>query len=258
MCLAPILLLPCLNACFFTGAGDSGEADVTPAPPTKLDLLLVIDTSGSMKEESSAVLLGASDVIGALGDTDWQIAVTTTSASFGSGLTPDLDPGEAGTLSGPVIVPGDDAATGLREVLACTTIYWKDSDLLSDPQYAAAADGSCPLPSAAAAMCERGGDVPGDCFSTDSSISEDQAAVNADFWRDDALPRAVVISDEGDGSRRVTSSDADVTAYIDLYGQLSADFRLYVLGPAYPDGDGSCLDSAQTWGVERYKNAATQ
>ena len=34
--------------------------------------------------------------------------------------------------------------------------------------------------------------------------------------------------------------------------------RFAVIGPPYKDKDGSCLDSAQTWGVERYQAAASE
>ncbi|GDX80069.1 hypothetical protein LBMAG42_18800 [Deltaproteobacteria bacterium] len=286
----PAVLLPlALVGCFFTGEADSGADSAAPAAPPQIDLLLVIDTSGSMKEESSAVLLGASEVIDALGDSDWRIGVMTTSADYGHGLTPGIDPGEAGTLAGDPVTAGTGADDALRAILACNTIYWKDSDLLSDPSYAAAADGSCPLPAGdevpreylecvcpagwnesegagteeglevvAAALCERGGEVPEGCFDAESSITSAQAEANADFWRADALPRAVIISDEGDGSRRVPSADDDAGLYLDLLDWLSADFRLYVLGPAFDGSDGSCLDGAQTWGVERYQNAASE
>lgn len=287
----PTVLIPlALVGCFFTGEEDSAASDSdTPAPPPQVDLLLVIDTSGSMKEESSAVLLGASEVIAALGDSDWRIGVTTTSADYSHGLTSGLDPGESGTLVGDPTTPGTGAADALRATLACDTIYWKDSDLRSDPSYAAGADGSCPRPAGdevpreyleclcpagwnesegagneegleavAAALCERAGDVPEDCFAAESSITSAQAEANAGFWRADALPRAVIISDEGDGSRRVPSSDEDPGLYVDLFESLSADFRLYVLGPAYAGSDGSCLDGAQTWGVLRYQAAAEQ
>ncbi len=80
-CFAPSLL-----ACAGTGDGclddnvvltDSGEE----ADPPDVDFLLVVDSSGSMKEESSAVLLGADEIVEALGDADWRIGVAMGAAS---------------------------------------------------------------------------------------------------------------------------------------------------------------------------------
>lgn len=65
----------------------------------------------------------------------------------------------------------------------------------------------------------------------------------------------LVISDEGDSSRRVSTGDPDPQACLDLFDQLGFHPTVSVIGPAYDPatGDGSCLDGAYPSSVERYQ-----
>ncbi len=290
------------------------------------DILFVIDSSGSMKEESSALALNFETFLGQLTSAegsdvpratlsdavtnyvrestengsiiDYQLAITTTSANYSSGETAGVDEGEAGTLTGafPVVKRGDDdVATEFRKNLICDTVYWKDSDLKSDPSYAPADDGSCPLPegeeipreylnclcpdgwvesegagneegleSALDTLCRASDDPPAECFDDDGDGSTDpgypilptDAGSIADFIRPEASTLVVIVTDEGDGSRRVANSDGDPTPYLDIFSQFPNRVRFAVIGPSYQDQDGTCLGGAQTWGVERYQIAA--
>ncbi|GDX82136.1 hypothetical protein LBMAG42_39470 [Deltaproteobacteria bacterium] len=290
------------------------------------DILFIVDSSGSMKEESSALALNFEVFLGQLTSTegsdvpratlndavnnyvrestengsiiDYQLAITTTSANYSVGPTSGVDEGEAGTLTGaaPIVKRGDpDVAGSFRKNLACNTVYWKDSDLLSDPGYLPADDGSCPLPegdeipreyleclcpdgwvedegagteegleAALDTLC-RGSAAPPDlCWDDDEDdqtdpgypiYPEDEGSIEG-FIRPEANTLVVIISDEGDGSRRVPSSDEDPTPYLDIFSEFPNNVRFAVIGPAYHNNDGSCLDGAQTWGVERYQTAA--
>ncbi len=284
------------------------------------DILFVIDSSGSMKEEASALALNfevflaqltsaeGSDVPReTLGDAvdnyvrestengsiiDYQLAITTTSANYATGPTADVDDGESGTLTGasPVVSRGDpDVATAFRTNLVCDTVYWKESDLSTDPGYVADDDGSCPLPegdeipreyleclcpggwvsdegagteegleAALDTLCRASAAPPDGCWAEDAPISEADAGSVPDFIRPEANTLIVIVTDEGDGSRRVPTADSDPSLYLDLLAEFPNPTRFAVIGPAYHDNDGSCLDGAQTWGVERYQLAASQ
>ncbi len=283
------------------------------------DIIFVIDTSGSMKEESSALALNfdtflnvltsaeGSDVPRAtLGDAvdnyvrestgtggiiDYQLAITTTTADYGAAGTGSVDPGESGTLTGTVLKRGDANVGELfREQLLCDTVYWKDSDIPSDTSYVPGDDGSCPLPSgkeipreyltclcggdswvteegagneegleaALDAVCRGVEDPPEACFAEDSPLVPGDTMSNEGMIRPGANTVIVIVSDEGDGSRRLANTDPDITPYLEIFDQFPNVVRFAVIGPAYHDRDGSCLDSAQTWGVERYQSAASE
>lgn len=283
------------------------------------DILFVIDSSGSMKEESSALALNFETFLGqltsaegsevpreTLGDAvdnyvrestengsiiDYQLAITTTSANYATGPTAGVDDGESGTLTGSpsVVKRGDaDVATSFRTNLVCNTVYWKESDLSTDPGYAAAEDGSCPLPegdeiprefleclcpsgwvtdegagteegleAALDTLCRASPTPPDGCWAEDAPISDGDAGSVADFIRPEANTLVVIVTDEGDGSRRVPTADSDPTLYLDLFAEFPNPVRFAVIGPAYHDNDGSCLNGAQTWGVERYQLATS-
>jgi hypothetical protein len=68
----------------------------------------------------------------------------------------------------------------------------------------------------------------------------------------------LLLSDEGDDSRRLMAGDSDAQAYVEPFAELGLDPIVSVIGPAYDaeTGDGSCLTYAQAWGVERYQAVA--
>lgn len=275
-------LLACAGVGEDSGTGGESGADPATEEPAPLDVLLILDTSGSMAEEGGALVLAADDIVAALGDEDWRFGVTTTSANYSSGPTSGVDPGEAGTLVAAAIVPGSDAVLELRKALACSTIYFKDSDLRTDPAYDGE-EGDCPEPesgvvsreyldclcpdgwnrdegagteegleAAVDALC-RGEDPPDSCFDDTVPVTAADAG-SVDLWREDSRRRLWVISDEGDGSRRVPTADASADVYLELFDELGNP-RFSLIGPRYVEQDGSCLDGAQTWGVQRYQAA---
>lgn len=68
----------------------------------------------------------------------------------------------------------------------------------------------------------------------------------------------LVLTDEGDDSRRLSMIDGDPQVYVDLFAGLGLDPVVSVIGPAYAAdiGDGTCLNGATPWGVERYQVVA--
>ena len=229
-------------------------------------------------------------LVDALGDADWQIGITTTTAEYTSAGSARVDPGETGSLVAPPILPGIDAGSELVRQLACETVYWRDSTLANDPTYTPNADGTCPVPVSSEvsreyltcvcdggawntaegsgneegleaitdSLCRMGGSVPADCFSMDSPLQASDAESDQGLWREGALARVLVLTDEGDGSRRIDNTDPDISTYLEIWEQFGRDLDVSVIGPTYENGDGSCLDSAQTWAVERYQAVATE
>lgn len=280
---AGLSLLACAGVGEDSATGEESGAVPATEEPAPLDVLLVFDTSASMAEEGGALVLAADDIVAALGDEDWRFGITTTSADYSAGPTGEIDPGEAGTLVGEVIEPGDGAVEALRQQLACRTVYFKSNDLPSDREYAGS-PGSCGEPDSGIVSIEyldclcpdgwnedsgsgneegleaavdtlcRGEDPPESCFDASAPITAADAG-SVDLWREGSRRRIWVISDEGDGSRRLTTGDDSPDVYLDLFEELGGP-RFSVLGPHYVDLDGSCLNGAQGWGVERYRAAA--
>lgn len=234
------------------------------------------------------------ETTGADSPVDYQLAITTTSVEYTNGESTGIDPGEAGSLIGSVIHRDDEDVEGaFKKQLLCSTIYWNSAELGSDPTYTPNSDGTCPDPgdevskeyldcmcggtynthegsgneegleAALEALCRAQDNPPADCFTDESGgadlpISSADEGSNDGLLRDDATTLVVIVSDEGDGSRRLATADNDPTPYLDIFSEFQNPVRFAVIGPPYHDQDGSCLDGAQTWGVERYQGVATE
>lgn len=277
--IAPTLLL--LAGCPTSGGADS-DSTKDPASSGPRSVLLVVDNSGSMREVATDLALTTETLFD--GASDLTVGVTSTTVDYTvGGPTDGLDPGEAGSLYG---VATDAAA--LRTLLLCDAIYWSNAELPSDPEYAAAEDGSCPIPETVSddyLRCECGGknwstsegagteegleawllavcraaDAPVGACSDYDTFSDADAGTNAALRAGGAAAlEVVIISDEGDSSRRVASGNDDAGAYVEQYLALDWPSVGSVMGPYYEAPDGACLDGASTWGVTRYQDAAAQ
>lgn len=224
---------------------------------------------------------------------DYQLAITTSSVYYDDGPTAEIDPGEAGTLAGepPVIGRGEaDAGLAFQTNLLCNSTCW-DQNMPSDAAYVCGDplegtvseeylnclcgeggwQGNCgtgqeqPIEAAYMALCRAVENPPADCYSFVDGAA--QAFVAGDELSNDGLLRegantlVVIVTDEGDSSLRTSSGDAavpgDVETVVEAYDELFAEFpnivRFAVIGPAWDGSDGSCLDGAQEWGVDRYQ-----
>jgi len=187
------------------------------------DVLFIGDNSPSMEQEGAALGLnfqvfihalanpatGASSgtpLSNAVGDyvdytsdpgsvLDYQLGVTTTTVDPSRGDPTALDPGEAGTLIGPVLARGEgNVQAGFLGQFLCQTVNWNESDLVpEDPAWACGdaalptemsveyLDCLCgegtwndnqgsgteqPLEAALLAMCRASADPPEDCYHT--------------------------------------------------------------------------------------------
>lgn len=228
---------------------------------------------------------------------DFRLALTTSSVDYSEGETTGIDPGESGLFTGTFIgrteeMPADE----FRRQLLCEATCWDGSDLPNDPDHQPGdpigdqvsveyLDDVCGtdnwrnhcgvgteegLEAAAIALCRTMEDPPDGCFEYHNPESNDPDNVlptimsttdigtNGDFLREDATTIVVLVTDEGDGSRRIAEGDSDIEPYLDLFQEFPNPVRFAVIGPPYRDSDASCLDGALPYAVERYQGAATE
>ncbi|HCH66240.1 MAG: hypothetical protein CL927_16830 [Deltaproteobacteria bacterium] len=300
---ACVLGLCLLTACINSGkeSDDSGDGDTGQAGSNRsavADVLLVLDTSSSMAGALGETGVQASALIDALGlapAADVQLALTTTTADDQRG--DGLDPGEGGLLiAAPIDVGSPDAATTLREQVLCKTAFWPSdtprtnsgeiTDCSGPPsdevitqeyldcvcgfdQWKSTSEGSGieeHLESALMALC-RSVDAPPAACSEPTSIFSSTSDTRNDSWlRPDSTVHVVIVTDEGDSSRRIpqTGQGSDeATAYLEAFAQFDQDIVVSVIGPLYdPDSDAQprCLSGAGFGGylVDRFFDAVTQ
>ncbi|MEE2751052.1 MAG: hypothetical protein VX519_06460 [Myxococcota bacterium] len=276
-------------------------AGCLPEPESRTNLqtvLFVMDNSASMTDEAGALGLNFTRFVEGLSaheGLDYQLAITT----------PDIQ-GAAGALvftDGVDIIqkPDDNVANQFNKSLLCNTACWDVShnSMPSDPEYecnaedptipeavsfeyldcvcgndawqsgaACAASGDEEgLEAALLAMCRAVEDPPPDCFDEIySPLTDADVGTNSGLLREGDTLNIVVVSDEGDQSRRLESQDADPTPYLALLDQFNVRYRIAVIGPPYAcetddEGRETCQltcnsGGATTWGTERYQAAA--
>ncbi len=88
-------------------------------------------------------------------------------------------------------------------------------------------------------------DPPADYFGTDD------VGANAGWLRPGGVVIPVIVTDEGDQSRRVPNREPRVTEYLDLYRRFGSRTAFAVIGPNLGCNDGGAAD----WGVDRLKAA---
>lgn len=190
-----------------TGAGEEGEnkgslgnsaPPVEPPEPEecqKMDIIFVVDDSGSMKEEQQNLAANFPKFVSKIDSfktksgskLDWRIAVTTTATNITYNI--EMPPPFGGTL--PMSEKGDDGA--FRMPSACgTKRRWIEK---SDPS--ASSDFQC------LAQAGTGGSSIEMPLQTTKLALNDRVAdgTNAGFLRDDALLALVILTDEDDCSR---------------------------------------------------------
>lgn len=130
-----VLSLALLGCALGKDALEPGETgDEADADDGALDLLFVVDNSSSMQDEVGALASALDGLEAALDDagvTTWRAGVVTSSVYYDEGATPDIDPGEVGTLIGGSTV---ETVADLREALLCQAACWDDR-MPSDPDY---------------------------------------------------------------------------------------------------------------------------
>lgn len=202
---------------------------------------------------------------------DFQLAITTTDAGA-----------DAGRLLGerPIIGKYEDGvADAFIETLLCeATCFTGGSSVPNDPNY------SCGEPFAGSissqyldcvcgqgewqsncgagkeegieaayqAMCRALGDPPDSCFA-EPELTRAEAGTSTGLIRDRSTVVPVIVTDEGDSSRRTPNVTPLPEEYIDLVDELGVPVTWAVIGPALDStGDVACPGLATSWGVQRY------
>lgn len=226
---------------------------------------------------------------------DYQLGITTTSADPGDSV---VDPGEAGTLVGPPYIISEDrtgdVAEAFRENLLCDTTAWPgacegddDEDCIPyDPNFECGDDpgdqitweylecvcGSDWNPSNPGsgteegfeavymALCRAVENPPAGCYDELSPFEEgEDELTNEGLIRDGAATIVVIVTDEGDNSRRLSQGTEDPEDYLELFDEFDTRLTFVVVGPNYdPDERTFTCNSGggTTWGTLRYQYAA--
>lgn len=273
-----LLLVACPSSSKHDDDDEEDEEDDSGDEAVMADILLVVDNSGSMTDEAQDLALAIEALTVGLGDLDWQVGITTASVDWSNGASPDIEPGEAGLLTGGVT---SDAAE-LRDQILCEATCWSTVDLASDPDYSCgdafaevtiealdcvcgvdAWTGHCGtgqemgMEASFMARCRAQETPSEECYdfpdSAPVAFSTGDELSNAGLLRDGADLHVLVISDEGDDSpRKDGTGDTDVAPYEDALG---GSVHVSVIGPLWIDGEVVCNGGgALPWAVERYVN----
>ena len=255
-------------ACTGSGQEDSAlDSEEQEAPPARL--LLVMDNSSSMADEAGG-LAALADQLMVEGVT---VGITTTSVED-PGNSP---PGLAGALVGD---PTTDAEEFQRQLL-CEATCWQSSSVPSEPAYTCgdpweqvtlqlldcacgfeAWEGSCGsgdeehLEAALLGACRSVEPMPEACLEQ-SPLDGSEAGSGVLVAGQNNL--VVVVSDEGDGSRRLAQGEDDPAVYLSLYEDLGLDLTFAVLGPNYDPSAGTLecnSGGATTWGSQRLREVS--
>lgn len=197
---------------------------------------------------------------------DYQLAITTTdvASSYGAlyGEPAVLTKGDAGIAEGfsanllchatcfnPSLVPDDPSyhcgaplgSTISTQYLDCTCGEGAWEDNCGEGQEEG-------LEAVYMAMCRAVEDPPAACFEQDQFTSADVLS-NQGLLRPGSSLIAVIVTDEGDTSRRIDGSSGDPFPYPDLFDEFGVRMRWSVIGPRT---DVCNSGGATTWGVSRY------
>jgi len=216
-----------------TGGGANGGTGGGGQGCTKMDILCVVDDSGSMEEEQTNLAANFPkfiDVLNAYMTTagaglDYHVGLTTTSLSDGAPPIP---------LPIPIPVPmADDGA--LRNQASCgmTRPWIERTDNNPAMQFSCVAkvgtDGSGheqPLGAAKLALIDRIAD-----------------GKNAGFLRPDALLAVVILTDEDDQSDDASSNAIPVDQFISTFDSVKGDHAKWATAVIAGPGPGQCMSA---------------
>jgi hypothetical protein len=100
------------------------------------------------------------------------------------------------------------------------------------------------------AMCRAVENPPEACFDTVNQFTEADVMSNEGLLRDNSTLIPIVVTDEGDTSRRMGTGDGEPNEYAELFAQFNHRMTFAVIGPTTERCNSG---SATTWGVERFQ-----
>jgi len=200
--------------------------------------------------------------------TDVRLSLTTIDATANGGLLL----GEVLTNNAP------DAGAAFVETLLCeATCFSGRSVAPTDPAYACGDPlvtvsqesldclcgdsewvGNCGsgtetgLEAAYGAACRAVDDPPEACFESIAGLSPAEVGANEGMLRPDTTFIPVIVTDEGDNSPRMNTTDAFPQIYADLFRELGMFTSWAVIGPDLDDNYEPLCPGATGWGTLRY------
>lgn len=194
------------------------------------------------------------------------------------------DPADVGQLNSGLVEFGESDVTGrFRNAILCDSTCWTVGSYGNDPGYTCGdpydriteqvLDCECGadnwgqgancgggreegLEQVFLAMCGAVDNPPDACFDPDESpgFTDDLVGSNEGLIREGGTFIPVIISDEGDASRRQTDGDSVPAEYERLFRQFNTRMAWALIGPQ-PGGQGENCNSAQVpaWSVQRYE-----
>jgi hypothetical protein len=196
-------------------------------PPTKVDVLFVVDNSGSMRDEQTKLTAALSSFVDTLEDVDWQIGITTT----------DLNPASPYYMMGKLVKM---EGTASRILTRRTTNY---EQVFLDTVMANGTPLNCNSPGYP--VCPSGNEQP---LEASRQIVKNRAtANNAGFFREGSDFVVIALSDEDEMSTGAEHPEA-TTAEM-LRSEVNTAWNnvkpLYGYGIIIKPGDTACWESQQ-------------
>jgi hypothetical protein len=202
---------------------------------------------------------------------DFQLAITTTDVESTFGDLYALD-------SSNRLLPKDTANVGekFRENLLCTATCFEEFGMASNPDHQCGdpigeevtrqyLDCLCGedvwesrcgsgqeegLEAIFMAMCRAAETPPAECFGNENQFEETHVGSNAGLIRDDSTVLAIIVTDEGDVSRRLPQGEAIPEVYEQLFAKFNTRMGFAVIGPRT---DVCNSGGATRWGIQRYQ-----
>ena len=202
---------------------------------------------------------------------DYQLAITTTDVETTFGDLYALDNANR-------ILPKDTPNVGdkFRENLLCTATCFEEFSMPSDPEHVCGdpigeqvtrqyLDCLCGeevwenrcgsgqeegLEAIFMAMCRAVENPPDECFSDKNQFTETHVGSNAGLLRDDSTLIPIIVTDEGDVSRRLPQGEPVPEVYANLFEKFNTRMGFAVIGPRT---DVCNSGGATKWGIQRYQ-----
>ncbi len=117
-----------------------------------------------------------------------------------------------------------------------------------------------PLEAALAALCRSVENPPAVCFDSLSALTKADAHTNGELVRPESTVVVVIVTDEGDNSRRLTEGEPDPSVYLDAFGAFENRMKFAVIGPDYDaENDKLVCNSggAPVWAISRLQTMAS-
>jgi hypothetical protein len=195
---------------------------------------------------------------------DYRLAITTATAGD-EGNDGILLPGEGGRFVGDsfsVVTKDDpDVEASFLELLICETGYWDNppisgetvTDCETIPEdgqidqeflncFCGGPEGwdnpagtgqEEQLEAALMAMCRAADDPPELCSDATSVYAGTEGQTNPDFLRPGSTVVIVIVSDEGDLSRRIPGAETEATPYLEAFAEFDHPVKIVTIGPNF-------------------------